>query len=177
MIKKVLTYPHPKLRQKARQLSPEDIKSKEIQQLIEDLIDTMLADDGIGIAATQVGAMHQIFILGNGKDKTGARAFINPVIVSSGSRETFMEEGCLSVPGVFGLVKRPSKVRMKALDINGKKVDIKTSGLTAKVFQHEIDHLNGILFIDKVERITRGSISDLEKGIISKMEKPKDIAL
>lgn len=149
----VLKHPEKKLRIPGEKVTPELLSSRNIQQFIDDLIDTMLADDGIGIASTQVGRALRIFILG-GKTKGDARCFVNPVITSFSSKKTYLEEGCLSVPGVYGLVLRPAKVRLKALDRNGKKIDIKASGLTAKVFQHEVDHLNGILFIDKAEKIT-----------------------
>lgn len=154
----VLEHPNKRLRTPGKKLSEEDIFLPETQKLIDDLIDTMIHDDGIGIAATQVGASLQIFILG-GKTKADAQCFINPVITSFSDKKTYLEEGCLSVPGVYGLVLRPAKVRLKALDRHGKKVDIKASGLTAKVFQHEVDHLNGILFIDRAEKIFQGDSS------------------
>ncbi|OGY81679.1 MAG: peptide deformylase [Candidatus Kerfeldbacteria bacterium RIFCSPHIGHO2_12_FULL_48_17] len=159
----VLKHPDKRLREVAKNITLEKLRSKEVQALIEDLTDTMIADDGIGIAATQVGTPHQVFVLG-GKTRHDAQVFVNPKIVSFSQRETYMEEGCLSVPGVYGLVKRPVKVRLKALDRHGKPVDVKATGLTAKVFQHEVDHLNGILFIDKAERIVSGGLKDGAAG-------------
>ena len=176
-VKTVLTYPDERLRRKGKFLEPSEIQDPGMQKLINDLIDTMIVDNGIGIAATQVGEAYQIFILG-GKKKEDAKTFINPRITSLSQKETYMEEGCLSVPGVYGMVKRPAKVRMKALDRFGTKVDIKASGLTAKVFQHEVDHLGGILFIDKAECITLGDLEALKKGIVSPARtQKKDISL
>jgi peptide deformylase len=111
----------------------------------------MIDADGIGVAAPQIGVLKRIIIV---KTANGAEAFINPKIISSSIRRVESEEGCLSVPGVYGIVKRHASVKVKAYDKDGKKIKFKTGGLQSIIFQHEIDHLDGILFIDKVIRYT-----------------------
>lgn len=175
-IRKILTYPDKKLRNKASSILVEDILKPSFQKLITDLTTTMFHDDGVGIAATQIGEPYQIFILGR-KTPEESLVFINPRITFFSRKTNFTEEGCLSVPGIFGLVKRPVKVRLKALDRTGKKIDMKISGFDAKVIQHEFDHLQGILFIDKVEKITQGDIKALESGKIPvSLKRKTDVA-
>jgi len=147
----VLKNPNHGLREKSEPLTKQEVVSDETKKLITDLIETMKVEDGVGIAAPQVGVHKRVIIVDNGE---GVKAFINPKIISRSIRKTDSEEGCLSVPGIFGIVKRNKKVKVKAIDENGEPVRVSASGLTATVFQHEIDHLDGILFIDKVERYT-----------------------
>lgn len=109
---------------------------------------------GIGLAAPQVGTNKRIIIV---QTKNGPTAFINPKIFSTSLFKNSGEEGCLSVPGVWGVVKRFKKVKIKALNRQGEKIIIKADGLESRIFQHEIDHLDGLLFIDKVEKITHGA--------------------
>jgi peptide deformylase len=150
----ILTNPNPILRQVAEPVETTEILSSEFQKLIDDMIETMIKD-GVGLAAPQVGVSRRLIIV---KMKHGPEAFINPKIFSASIRQTKGEEGCLSIPGVWGIVKRHVKVKVKAINRRGEKVLIKASGLEAVIFQHEIDHLNGILFIDKAEKITRQTV-------------------
>ena len=147
----VLTNPNDKLREISEEVDVSVIKDDEIQELIEDMIETMHLENGVGIAAPQVGIHRRIIIADIGK---GPVAFVNPKIVSKSLKKNKSEEGCLSVPGVFGIVKRHKKVKVKALDREGKEVIIKADHLAAIIFQHEIDHLDGILFIDKITHET-----------------------
>lgn len=150
MILKIITEPHLLLREKANPIkNPLD---SEIQKFIPDLIKTMNHDEGIGIAAPQVGKLIQLVVI-NTKDEP--LVLINPKIVSKSIWKEIREEGCLSIPGVFGMVKRHKKVKVEALNDKGKKVTIKGEGLLARVLQHEIDHINGILFIDKLIKKTK----------------------
>jgi peptide deformylase len=147
----ILTNPDPRLRQKASAVAAEAIKEPEFQKTLDALVLTMRQRDGIGLAATQVGLGQRVIVVTQGQE---ANIYINPEITyrSFGQREA--EEGCLSVPGVFGLVKRHKKIRLKALDRQGQTIKLEAKDLTAVIFQHEIDHLDGILFIDKATRLT-----------------------
>lgn len=114
--------------------------------LLEDMAETMYHADGAGLAAPQVGILRRLVIINIG---TGLIKLINPVIAEADGEQQELE-GCLSIPGIYGRVKRPEKVLVKALDENGKPFDLEGTGLLARVLCHEIDHLDGILFIDKV---------------------------
>lgn len=149
-LRSVLTNPNNLLRRQAKKISVARVSSLEIQSLIDDLIETMQVENGVGIAATQIGSGERIIII----DVDGVMPLVNPEIVSTSLRKIEFEEGCLSVPGVTGIVKRHREVKLKALDRHGKPVTIKAKGLLAIVLQHETDHLDGILFIDKVIRYT-----------------------
>lgn len=172
---RILIYPDPQLRVQAKTVDFKELLSNRFQTFIDDLIETMRVEDGIGIAATQVGRPHQIFVVADTPENV--RVFVNPVLSSFSKRRTYMEEGCLSLPGIFGQVQRPAKVRLKAFDRFAKPVDMKASTLFAKILQHEYDHLQGILFIDKAERITHESIASLERGKIASSRVSKERAL
>ncbi len=147
----ILREPSPDLRKKSKPIEMVELASTNTQTFLAELAETMKHADGVGIAAPQVGVQKRVIIV---QTPNGPEAFVNPKIVSSSLRKVESEEGCLSVPGVFGIVKRHQKVKVKALDRHGKKQLRKASGLEAIIFQHEIDHLDGVLFIDKVERFT-----------------------
>lgn len=149
-LRSILTNPNDRLRKKAKLVPVEDIPSSEIQNLIDDLIETMQVENGVGLAATQIGSDKRVIIV----DVNGVQPLINPEMVSKSVRKIEFEEGCLSVPGVTGIVKRHREVKLKAYDRNGKPLTIKAKGLLSIVLQHETDHLDGILFIDKVIRYT-----------------------
>lgn len=150
----IITNPNPILRQVAEPVRPAEILRLEFQKLLDEMIETM-KKNGVGLAAPQIGVSQRAIIV---KTKTGPEAFINPKIISASIRKTEGEEGCLSVPNVWGIVKRYAKVKIKALNRRGEKVLIKATGLESVIFQHEIDHLNGILFIDKIEKTTRSMV-------------------
>ncbi|HCC83803.1 TPA: peptide deformylase [Candidatus Uhrbacteria bacterium] len=146
----VLCNPNPELRVLSEALSDEDILLPHTQKLIDDMIVTMQVEDGVGLAAPQVGAHLRIIIA---ETPHGNEAFINPVITSRSVRLVPSTEGCLSVPGMSGTVKRNSSVKVTAKNRLGETVDIKANGLLAIIFQHEIDHLDGILFIDRADKV------------------------
>lgn len=150
----IVTNPTPSLREPSRPIKAEEINSGKIKQLITDLRDTMAVENGIGIAAPQVGENVRVIIVTTEK---GPEAFLNPTISQKSFATTDSEEGCLSVPGVYGMVRRPKKVTIEALDEQGQPVTIKAVDLIATIFQHEIDHLDGILFIDKAYNLTKSS--------------------
>ncbi|HEX2939129.1 MAG TPA: peptide deformylase [Ruminiclostridium sp.] len=143
-IRNILTVGDETLRKKCRKV--EEINDR-IKTLVSDMADTLHStDDGIGLAAPQVGVLRRVVVIDMGD---GAKAYINPVITSStGNREVV--ESCLSVPGRSGSLMRPEKVTVKAMDENGKEFTVEADGLYADCLCHEIDHLEGILFIDKV---------------------------
>lgn len=149
-LRSVLINPNDRLRKKAKAVDVDEISSPEVQTLIDDLIETMCVENGVGLAATQIGSDKRIIIV----DVDGVQPLINPEMVSKSVRKIEFEEGCLSVPGVTGIVKRHREVKLKAYDRNGKPLTIKAKGLLSIVLQHETDHLDGILFIDKVIRYT-----------------------
>jgi len=151
MIKNILKEPNTDLRLKSKSVKEKDISTDEFQLLIDDMIKTMQANDGIGLAAPQVGERIRLIIV---QTKKGPAAFVNPKISGRSLLHAQSEEGCLSIPGIYGLVKRKRRVTVKALDRHGKKVKLRLGGMEAIIFQHEIDHLNGILFTDRVNHFT-----------------------
>lgn len=124
---------------------PEDISSDEIQTLIDDMIETMNSANGIGIAAIQINVLKRVLIA---QLSSGTTVLINPKIISPSEAMIVGEEGCLSIPGVFGTVERHKKIRVKALDRHGDPVRLSLTGMDAVVVQHEVDHLDGVLFTD-----------------------------
>jgi peptide deformylase len=148
----VRLYGDPVLRQVA---APVREITAEIKRIIADMTETMWHQVGIGLAAPQVGLPYRILVMDDGKG--GAQTLINPVLESrSGTiRE---EEGCLSLPGVFGVVERSKTVTVRAMDAEGAPVSLETTGLKARIIQHELDHLDGVLFIDRLPPVTRDRI-------------------
>lgn len=126
--------------------------SRELFGFITDLTETMYQSDGIGIAAPQVGNNIRIIVIGT---KNGPLVMINPVVSRKSWRQVEDEEGCLSVPGVFGIVRRSRSLWVSFIDKRGDKQKLKAEGMFARVIQHEVDHLNGVLFIDRAKKITR----------------------
>ncbi len=130
--------------------------NKDVKRLIKDMLDTVKKAEGIGLAAPQVSRDLNLALVYLEESGVPAFPLINPVITYR-SRETVeVEEGCLSMPGVFGLVERPVKITVEAYDLKGKKIKLTDDGWIARVMQHEIDHLHGTLIIDKLNEITRG---------------------
>ena len=144
---KVITHPNPQLREMSEAVKKEDLKSSEILKLIEEMGPIMFEKDGVGLAAPQVGVSKRVIVI-NINDR--AVPFINPKIIKKSILKDIKEEGCLSVPGVFGRVKRHSSIKVKFMDIEGNEHEIKARGYLARIFQHEIDHLDGLLFLDRL---------------------------
>jgi peptide deformylase len=162
MILEIVKYPNPILRKKAQEIKE---TTPEIKKLGFDMIDTMIKNKGVGLAAQQVGELKRIITV---YTKKGPRIFINPRIISKSKRTDISEEGCLCLPGVYFDVKRPKSVEFEALDEEGRKIRIEDSEFLARILQHETDHLDGILFIDKIsfwERLKLG-------GKIKNAQKP-----
>lgn len=164
MIRKILIEPNPILRQRSKDVDLAAISSRKIQAAIQDLKDTLeTSENGIGIAAPQIGVSLRIFVVSEEAKFIGGKnppkekhwkhcVYINPVIVKSSRKKADAAEGCLSVPKKYGIVTRPEKVEIEAYDEAGRKFSQGASKFYARVLQHEMDHLGGILFIDKVKR-------------------------
>ncbi len=146
----IVKYGEPVLVQKAQDVKEFDRK---LETLVADMHDVLKRDRGIGLAAPQVGVSKRLFIVG--LDDEPLRIFINPRIVASSEETCEYEEGCLSFPGLYFGVVRPSAVDIEAFDIHGKPFKLSADGLLARVIQHEYDHLDGILFIDRVSPAKR----------------------
>lgn len=128
-----------------------------LRMLVDAMFETMDEADGVGLAGPQVGVTERLFVVDTHRE--GERlAFINPEIIETGVEEVPYEEGCLSIPGVYHDVMRPSTVTIQAQDVNGKAFTIKAQGLLARVVQHENDHLNGVLFIDRLDDEERAKV-------------------
>ena len=144
---------NPVLRQKSKRVKQ---FGQALQNLIEDMVETMHAANGLGLAAPQIGVSQQVIVIQLPEDEEDPQSgklyvLCNPEIVRTAGEEEESEEGCLSVPGFAGDVRRAAVVTVKGLDRHGKKIRIKAEGLLARAFQHEIDHINGALFIDRVD--------------------------
>lgn len=157
----ILEFPDPRLRTLAKPV--EDVND-DIRRIIDDMFETMYEAPGIGLAATQVDIHLQIIVIDVSENKDEPLVFINPEIEVLDSDDFSYEEGCLSVPGFYEEVTRPEHVRVRALDRNGEAFEIKPQGLLAVCIQHEIDHLNGKLFVDYLSNLKRQRIrKKLEK--------------
>lgn len=156
MIRPILRYGDHSLHQPAADVQAFD---DEFQRLVDDLIDTMYAAPGIGLAATQVGVAQRVFVadISAGRDRNGLIVMVNPTVVSRDGMQ-LEEEGCLSVPGFNATVMRPSKIVVRGLDRHGQERTAEGTGLLARAFQHEIDHLDGLLFVDRLRGIKRDLI-------------------
>ena len=160
-ILRILEYPDPRLRTKA---TPVEVVDDEIRTLIDDMFETMYLAPGIGLAATQVDVHKRLLVADVSEDQEEPRAFINPVILEKDGVEV-MEEGCLSVPGIYERVERAEYVKVRSLDRDGKEVELEAEGLLAVCIQHEIDHLDGKLFVDYLSELKRQRIRKrLEKN-------------
>ena len=150
---KVRRYGDPVLRRRAALV---EAVTPEVRRLASDMIETMYDEVGIGLAAPQVGVSTRLMVVGD-EEGRGAQVLVNPTISAQGGKVT-AEEGCLSLPGVFAQVTRSEWVTLEAQDLEGRPVAVTARGLRARVFQHEIDHLDGVLFIDRLEPLVRDRI-------------------
>ena len=156
-VKTILTEPNQILRQISK---PVEKVGKEEQKLMNDMLDTMYSANGIGLAAIQIGVPKRIIVMDLSKDenKKEPRYFVNPVIKDKDTSKSTYEEGCLSVPNQFAEIDRPKKCVVEYLDYYGKKKILKAEGLLATCIQHEMDHLEGILFIDYLSKLKKSMI-------------------
>ena len=156
-VKTIITEPNKLLRQISK---PVENVGRAEQRLMDDMLETMYAAPGIGLAAIQIGVPKRIIVMDISKEegKKEPRYFVNPVIVNKNPIKNTHEEGCLSVPDQFAEIDRPSKCEVEYLDYNGEKKLLKADGLLATCIQHEMDHLEGILFIDYLSKLKRSMI-------------------
>ena len=155
-IRKILKFPNQDLRIKAK---PVETFDDELKTLTDDMFETMHSVDGIGLAATQIGVAKQVAVIDISPEKNEPLVIINPAIqILDPSKTEDYDEGCLSVPGFFEKISRPSDIKLTYQDLNGKKQEIKPEGLLTKVVQHELDHLNGRLFVDHISELKRRRI-------------------
>ena len=154
MVLPILTYPNEFLRKPTEPV--EFPLSPKIKKLTKDMIDTVRKADGIGLAAPQVGQSVKVIIVDLEKHGVPLIALYNPKVVSKSFRKTEIEEGCLSIPGVFGMVKRPKKVTVQAQNAEGKTIKFTDDAWISRVTQHEIDHINGKLILDLIKKYVQG---------------------
>ena len=158
MVKRnILTLPNPLLRKVSE---PVNIINSEIKNLMNDMLETMYAAPGIGLAAVQIGILKRVIVIDLSKEgeKRKPLFIVNPEITSKSDEFISYEEGCLSIPNQFAEVKRPSSCKINFLDYEGKKKEIDADGLLATCIQHEVDHLNGILFVDHLSKLKKDLI-------------------
>ena len=167
-LKKILTEPNKILREKSLKVDRVD---EDLQKLIDDMLETMYAAPGIGLAAIQVGVPKRVIVLDIGwrdkpeiindekqKERKNPMCFVNPEIITKSANNSIYEEGCLSVPGQFAEIERPDKCHIKYLDYYGQPKELVAEGMLATCIQHEIDHLEGILFIDYLSKLKKSMI-------------------
>jgi peptide deformylase len=153
MIYKIVKEPEKVLRGKAKPLKTDDLNTPALLKLVKDMIHTMYDAKGVGLAAPQIGLDQQLIIVAPPNEEP--MAIVNPVIVKRSLATNPSEEGCLSVPGTWGFVRRANSLTVKGLTPEGKPFKMNAKGFTATIFQHECDHLNGVLFIDKAKNVTK----------------------
>jgi peptide deformylase len=166
MLRTIIHYPDVQLRRTAE---PVQSVTEEIRSLVVDMAETMYNAPGIGLAAIQVGVLRRVVVIDVSEERSQLQVFINPEILES-EGEQMMEEGCLSVPGIFEPVARAGRVRVRALDRNGRAFELEATGLLATCIQHEIDHLDGKVFVDYLSRLK-------QQRIRKKLEKHQRLAM
>ena len=157
-IRKILTEPDLFLRQKSIKV---EVVDNEIRSLMDDMLETMYNAPGIGLAAIQIGVPKRVIVIDISQDKEEKKPFyfVNPELIANSNNNAIYEEGCLSVPGQFAEINRPDKCKIKYLDYNGKEQILNAEGLLATCVQHEMDHLEGILFIDYLSKLKKTMIA------------------
>jgi len=172
-LKTILTAPDPRLKKKSKPVAAVDA---EVRQLMDDMLETMYAAPGIGLAAPQVGKLRRVIVLDIDREdvKTGPLFMANPEVIEASDEDATYEEGCLSLPEHYADVVRPAKVTVRYLDRDGKKKEMACEGLLATCIQHEIDHLDGILFVDHISALKRNMI--LRKLLKARKEAERDAA-
>ena len=163
--RKIIVEPDPILRKKSE---PLELVNDDTKKLLDDMLKTMYAAPGIGLAAVQIGILKRIIVIDISKkeDKKKPIFLINPEIIFQSKKTSLFEEGCLSIPGHFAEIERPANCKVKYIDYEGKQAELNAEGLLSTCIQHEIDHLNGVLFIDYLSKLKKDMI-------IKKLKKQK----
>lgn len=164
----ILSYPDPRLRTVA---APIKTITADIKTLVVDMIDTMYDAQGIGLAATQVDKHVQLIVMDLSENKDTPMVFINPKVTPLVEEKQPYEEGCLSVPDVYDKVERPTKVHIEALDQEGETIDMVAEGLLAVCIQHEMDHLNGVIFVDYLSQLKQTRARDKVRKVLKVRDK------
>ena len=169
---KIVEYPHPTLRHKSKPLKKIDA---DLRRTVAEMFHLMYEAEGIGLAANQVDLPYRLFVLNLSEERTqeDEMVFINPVI-SRGKEPDEKEEGCLSIPGVYASVRRPTSIHVSALDLTGRPIEVDCRGLLARAIQHETDHLDGILFIDRLVETTQKEVQDDLDRFIRKFKQDRE---
>lgn len=154
-VRSILRYPDQRLHTVAKPVAEVDDR---IRLLVDDMAETMYAAPGIGLAATQIDVHERVIVIDVSEAKDSLMVFINPEILASSDECKVYEEGCLSVPGIYDEVERPDRVRVRALDRNGQSFTVDADGLLAVCLQHEMDHLNGKVFVQYLSRLKQSRI-------------------
>lgn len=162
----VLCYPDPRLHKIAK---PVERVDERIKKIVADMADTMYDAPGVGLAATQVDIHERIVVIDVSDDQNELMVFINPEIIWSSSETKSWREGCLSVPEFYDEVERPAEIRVKALDIDGKEFELKADGLLAVCLQHELDHLQGKVFVEYLSMLKRTRITQKMKKRVKEL--------
>ena len=162
-VREILREGHPTLRKVAKKVDPKEISDPLFQQLIDDMFETMYAAPGVGLAAPQVNVSKRLFVMDVRDDEREPAVVVNPKIENA-EEEVELTEGCLSVPGMVGEVTRFKRFSVTGVGRNGEKVRIEGEGLVAQCLQHEIDHLNGVLYVDKARNV-RPAVTEEEREI------------
>lgn len=170
-LRTILSYPDPRLRTIAKPVEQFD---EELQTLIDDMFQTMYAAKGIGLAATQIDQHLQLIVMDLSEDGSQPRVFINPTITPLVEEQFTYEEGCLSVPEYYDKVDRPKRVKIQALDKHGSAFEEEAEGMLAVCIQHELDHLNGKLFVDYLSKLKQDRARDKVRKVIKQREKDAD---
>jgi len=157
MLRNIIIEPDPILRKKCEPLEKVDTDTR---KLMDDMLETMYAAPGIGLSAVQIGILKRLVVIDISRDeeKKNPIFLINPEIINQSKKISVYEEGCLSIPGQFAEIERPAECTLKYIDYNGKEKELKADGLLATCIQHEVDHLNGILFIDYLSKLKKDMI-------------------
>ncbi len=158
MVYDIVYEPHPILHNRAKDLTASEINTPEMQKFIKDMVETMYAKDGVGLAAVQIGTSIQLCVIAKAYNELNPNqdlCLINPTWTKASRHTNWDEEGCLSVPGIYGKIKRYSNLNVTALDHKGRPLTFRAEDFFARIIQHECDHLNGTLFIEKAKDLHR----------------------
>ncbi len=175
-ILEILRLGHPSLREPARPVGSDELGRREVQTLIDDMIETMRAAPGVGLAAPQIGRDLQLFVweaeTAEAEEAPAARAIVNPMIEPESGELVYDWEGCLSIPELRGLVPRHPSIRLHGLDRDGSPIDAVVEGFEARIVQHENDHLNGVVFLDRMRDLRSLAFREEWERYLDRTEEP-----
>jgi peptide deformylase len=166
-VREIRVYGDPVLREKA---APVDQVDERLRDLVNDMLDTLAEADGVGLAGPQIGVPLRIVVVhpppGERGDRPEPSVYLNPEVVEKAGPQEPAEEGCLSIPGIYETVRRPRRVRVKARSLEGRELEFEAEGMLGRIFQHEIDHLDGVLFVDRIGPMRRALLKKQLKAFL-----------